>query len=121
VRKAYQGSHAVSAAKGTAQSKGGRFASHKRIKMPPWHACRLKEERSERAASDTLLARHRASAAEVAPQLAGAAAALQVPRSVGHDVQDHRVSAAEGALQMPCFVRAWHFQQRSNQPLLTYD
>ena len=40
---------------------------------------RLKEERSERAASDTLLARHRASAAEVAPQLAGAAAALQVP------------------------------------------
>lgn len=39
---------------------------------------RLKEEQAERAAADALLERHRASAAEVAPHMAGAAAALQV-------------------------------------------
>jgi hypothetical protein len=50
---------------------------------------RLKEEQTERAASDALLARHRASAAEVAPQLAGAAAALQV-RSGPSDILPDR-------------------------------
>ena len=57
---------------------------------------RLKEEHSERAASDALLARHRASAAEVAPQLAGAAAALQVPHSTESPSFQRSVYASSG-------------------------
>lgn len=61
---------------------------------------KLKEEAAGRAASDALLVRHRSSAAEVAPHMANAAAALTVLRQARKQLEAGLASEKEAALEL---------------------